>query len=70
MSNFPFTQKGSLEISNPFDLPAYDTMVESPQGASSSGGTITFYQNGPSGSQVAQLTISTSGGNLTIQRTA
>jgi hypothetical protein len=69
MSISPFVQNGARDISNPFDLPAYDTMVESPQGASTSGGTISFYQGGTEGTQVAQLTISTAGGNLTIQRT-
>jgi hypothetical protein len=68
MSTIPFSQKGSLLISNPFDLPEYDTIVESPQGAASTGGTITFYA---SESQVAQLTISIGGdGSRTIQRTA
>jgi hypothetical protein len=67
MSTIPFAEKGSLLISNPFDLPEYDTLVETPQGASTSGGTITFYRQL---SQVAQLTISISGGNLQIQRTA
>jgi hypothetical protein len=67
MSTIPFSNKGSLLISNPFDLPEYDTVVESPQGAASSGGTITFYA---SENQVAQLTVTISGGNRTIQRTA
>jgi len=67
MSTIPFSNKGSLLISNPFDLPEYDTVVESPQGAASSGGTITFYK---SENQVAQLTVTISDGNRRIQRTA
>lgn len=67
MSTIPFAEKGSLLISNPFDLPEYDTLVESPQGASTSGGTITFYRQE---SQVAQLTITVADGARTTQRTA
>jgi hypothetical protein len=71
MSTIPFSNKGSLLISNPFDLPEYDTVVESSTSVMTAGGTLTFFQGSPSGLQVAQFTITIGGdGSRTIQRTA
>lgn len=62
----------SLEtISNPFEFPAYDTIIESSLSVSTTGGTLTFFQGGPDGVQVGQLTITIAGdGRRITQRTS
>ena len=57
-------------ISNPFEFPAYDTIVESSISVMTAGGTLTFFQGGPEGTQVGQLTITLPGdGRRITQRT-
>jgi len=65
------TDNGELFTASAFQIPAYDTLVESSSTLTTAGGTLTFFRGGPSGTQVAQLTITIGGdGSRTIQRTA
>ena len=66
----PFFHPSYREIANPFEFPAYDTLIESSLTVMSQGGTLSFFQGGPEGEQVAQLTITITGdGRRIIQRT-
>lgn len=51
-------------------IPFYDTLVESSTTVFTNGGTLSFFQGGPSGTKVAELTITVAGGARTTQRTA
>jgi len=67
----PFFHPSFRDISNPFEIPTFDTVIESSTTVSSTGGVLSFYEGGPSGIQVAQLTITIGGdGSRTTQRTA
>jgi hypothetical protein len=60
---------GKLIPASTFDLPVYDTLVESSTTVSTNGGTLSFFQGGPSGTKVAELTITVADGVRTTQRT-
>lgn len=66
--------EANLPVSNPDipggAIPKHDTIIDSPSNALTAGGTRTWKAGGPSGSVVAQITVTVSGGNTTIQRTA
>ena len=59
-----------LDSQSGFNLPVYDTLVESSTTVFTNGGTLSFFQGGPSGTKVAELTITVAGGARTTQRTA
>jgi hypothetical protein len=66
----PFFHPSFRDIANPFEIPTFDTVIESSTSVSSAGGTLSFFENGPSGTRVAQLTITINGdGSRTTQRT-
>jgi hypothetical protein len=63
--------EGKIIPASAFDLPVYDTLVESSTTVMSAGGTLTFFSGGSEGTQVGQLTITIMGdGRRIIQRTA
>jgi|CryBogDrversion2_8_1035294.scaffolds.fasta_scaffold02557_3 hypothetical protein len=67
----PFFHPSFRDISNPFEIPTYDTIVESSTSVSSAGGTLSFFENGPEGTRVAEITITIGGnGSRTTRRTA
>jgi hypothetical protein len=63
--------EGKIIPASTFDLPNYDTVVESSTTVNLTGGTLTFFKGGPNGTQVAQITITIgNNGSRTTHRTA